>query len=304
VKRKYGWLRLGLCFGLVLEVLKIPACAKDQVRGLWVWDTFSILQAPGSLERLRDFCKSQHINEVYVSVAGREGESDDAQLAALIHLLHRSHIRVEALFGSSTADEPGKPREQLLARVKGIVEFNQRHHDARFDGIHLDVEPYQRPENKGFDNHRFLPDLVDTYRGVEALAAPTHMTVNADIPNRLLKASLSERWMLLSSVPRLTLMLYDLSSPGDGDSPEQQAYKLRKTSRRWLDMAYENVTEEHVARMSIALNSPDYDQWLPLMLKTLDDANHHNKHYLGWARHSYNSYLESGLRGIGSSGHQ
>jgi hypothetical protein len=278
---------------LVIGVFSLPGCAGEPVHGLWVWDTFAILQAPGSAERLRDFCKSEHINEVYVSVAGREGQSDDTKLADLIALLHRSHIRVEALFGSSSADQPGKPREELLERVSGILEFNQQHRKSRFDGIHLDVEPYQRAENKGVDNRRFLPDLVDTYRAVETIAAPAHMTVNADIPNRLLKGSLSERWILLSALPRLTLMLYDLSNPGDGDSAETQAAKLRTISHRSLDMAYAGVSERHVAKMSIALNAPNYEQLLPMMLKTLDDVHHRNKHYLGWARHSYNSYLEA-----------
>jgi len=134
---------------------------------------------------------------------------------------------------------------------------------------------------------------VDTYHAVQSLVAPAHMNVNADIPNRLLKGSLSERWILLSSLPRLTLMLYDLSSPGDGDSPDAQAAKLKTISRRSLETAYAGVSESNVAKMSIALNAPNYEQLLPMMLKTLDDAHHRNKHYLGWAQHSYNSYLES-----------
>jgi hypothetical protein len=288
-----GWLGVWLCFGILLGLSNPPAWARETVHGLWVWDTFAILQAPETFERLRDFCKAQHINEVYVSVAGREGESDDVKLAELIRVLHRAHIRVEALFGSSTADQPGKPREELLTRIKGILDFNREHKKTRFDGIHLDVEPYQREENKGLENRKFLPDLVQTYHEVQGLAANAGMTVNADIPNRLLKGSLSERWMLLSSLPRLTLMLYELSSPGDGDTPDSKAAKLRTVSNRSFKMAYDGVTEEHVARMSVALNTPDYEQLLPLMVKTLDDAHHRNKHYLGWARHSYNSYLET-----------
>lgn len=285
------WAWFLLC--LAAASISLPAFAEERVHGLWVWDTFVILDSPGSAERLHDYCKSQHINEVYVSVAGREGESDDRKLANLISVLHHAHIRVEALFGSSQADQPGRPREELLERVNGILEFNRQHQKTRFDGVHLDVEPHQRPENKGLNNRVFLPDLVDTYHAVQQLVAPAHMTVNADIPNRLLKGSLSERWILLSSLPRLTLMLYDLSNPGDGDSPETQAAKLRAASRRSLDTAYEGVSESHVAKMSIALNAPNYEQLLPMMLKTLDDAHHHNKHYLGWAAHSYNSYLES-----------
>ena len=61
-----------------------------------------------------------------------------------------------------------------------MVHFNQKHSANRFDGIHLDVEPQQRPENKGPGNLQFLPDLVDTFRAVVAIAGPAGLTVNVD----------------------------------------------------------------------------------------------------------------------------
>ena len=55
----------------------------------------------------RDFCKSEGINEVYVSVSVNSEASEENQFAHLVTLLHRSNIRVEALFSSVDADEPG-----------------------------------------------------------------------------------------------------------------------------------------------------------------------------------------------------
>jgi hypothetical protein len=37
------------------------------VHGLWVWKTATVLAAPGSVDGLRDFCRLQNVNEVYVS---------------------------------------------------------------------------------------------------------------------------------------------------------------------------------------------------------------------------------------------
>ncbi len=45
--------------------------------------------------------------------------------------------------------------------------------------------------------------------------------------------------------------------------------------------------------MVIALRTPDFGGLLPQMLKKLDDANRAKPHYLGWARHSYNDYLNA-----------
>jgi hypothetical protein len=173
------------------------------------------------------------------------------------------------------------------------VQFNRKHPTNRFDGIHLDVEPQQRPENKGAGNLRFLPGLIDALRAVRGAAEPAGMTVNADIQNQLLKGDLSERRMLLSAVPRVTLMMYELSRPGDGESAEQTAARVEENSKKYLDLAYGGLNDPHPAKMAIALRTPDYGELLPQMLKKLDDANRANPHYLGWARHSYNDTLKA-----------
>jgi hypothetical protein len=258
------------------------------VHGLWVWKSPTVLEAPHAAESLLDFCKSQGINEVYVSISERSEPAEESQLVHLIGLLHRANIHVEALLSSTEADEPGKHRDTLLRHVQGIIQFNQRHAAERFDGIHLDIEPQQRQENKGPGNLRFLPGLADAYRAVCAVAQPAGLSVNADIQNKLLKGDLNQRKMLLSAVPRVTLMMYELSSPNDGESPEQKAEKAQQSSQKFLDMAYEGLSGQNLAKMAIALRTPDYGDLLPQMLQKLDEANRANPHYLGWARHSYN----------------
>lgn len=261
--------------------------------GLWVWKNPPVVDAPQGAEKLRSFCHAQGINEVYVSVSANGDASEEGRIGHLIALLHRSNIRVEALLSSENADELGKHREKLLERVREVVQFNRHHPADRFDGIHLDIEPQQRPENKGPGNLRFLPGLVDAYRAVRALADPAHLTVNADIQNKLLKGSLAERRLLLSSLPRLTLMLYELSSPSDGESVEQKKQTLQAASRKFLDMAYADLPDPNLAKMVIGLRTPDYGELLPKMLDTLDEKNRENQHYAGWARHSYNDYLKT-----------
>jgi hypothetical protein len=264
------------------------------VHGLWVWKSAAVLGVPGGAERLRDFCGSNHITEVYVAVPSHANAGEDQDLVRLIHLLHAAGVRVEALLSSVDADEPGRPREKFIAHARTIVEFNARHGADRFDGLHLDIEPQQRPENKGQGNLRFVGDLVETYQAVRSVADAARMTVNADIQNKLLKGDLAERRLLLAALPRITLMLYELSSPTDGTSPEQQEEKLRKASAEYLAMAYQGLDAEGFASMVIGLRTPDYGSRLPEMLEVLDRDNGANAHYVGWARHSYNDYLNGG----------
>jgi hypothetical protein len=279
------------CLGLLL----IPAAAVAQnsfVHGLWVWKGSSMTDAPQGADQLRDFCQSAGISEVYISVSEKGDMSGIQHFAHLIGALHRANVRVEALLSSEDADEPGKHREELLDHVRTVLRFNQDHPKERFDGIHLDIEPQQRPENKGEGNLRFLPDLVDTYKQVRGLAEPAGLTVNADIQNKLLKGNTGERKMLLSALPRLTLMLYELSSPTDGKSLEEKTEKLSAASAKFLDMAYADLHDPNLARMVIGLRTPDYGENLPKMLDVLDQSNRTNPHYQGWARHSYNDVLK------------
>jgi hypothetical protein len=279
----------------LLAVSSLSTCAQTSssfIHGLWVWKSPSVLAAPHAAETLRDFCKSQSINEVYVSVSPRSEDAEETQLVQLISDLHGANIRVEALLSSTDADEPGKHRDSLIEKVHGIIEFNRRHHGERFDGVHLDVEPQQRPENKGPGNLRFLPGLADAFRAVRAAAEPAGLSVNADIQNKLLKGDASQRKMLLTSVPCVTLMMYELSSPDDGDTPAQKADKAANAARKFLDMAYDGLSGSNLAKMVIALRTPDYGELLPQILNHVDEVNSANPHYLGWARHSYNDSLK------------
>jgi hypothetical protein len=261
------------------------------IHGLWVWKGPSVLEAAGGPDSLRDFCQAGGINEVYISVSQRGEMMAESSMARMIGVLHRANIRLEALLSSENADEGGTHLEKLLDHVRTIVRFNQQHPRERFDGIHLDIEPQQRPENKGPGNLRFLRGLVEAYRAVRGVAEPAGLTVNADIQNKLLKGNLEQRKMLLSALPRLTLMMYELSNPNDGDSVEKKGEKVRESSRKFLDMAYEGLSDAQLAKMVIGLRTPDYQELLPKMLQTLDEANRGNPHYLGWARHSYNDTL-------------
>ena len=271
---------------------RVANAAEDTpVHGLWVWKGPAVLEDAHGVEALRDFCRKEGVNEVYVSVSQRGEMMPEAAMVRMIEILHGANIRVEALLSSENADEGGKHLEKLLDHVRTIVQFNQKHPHERFDGIHLDIEPQQRPENKGPGNLKFLPGLVEAYRAVRGIAAPAGLMVNADIQNKLLKGSFEQRKMLMSALPRLTLMMYELSSSTDGDSVDKKEEKVRSASAKFLEMAYDGLGQEHVARMVIGLRTPDYGDLLPEMMKTLDDVNRGNPHYAGWSRHSYNDTL-------------
>lgn len=283
IVRRGSLLLLGLLCGNAAA--QAPA---QPAHGVWIWKTASVLGAPGSVNALREFCARQRINEVYLSFASAQGrsghESGDALLARVNQSLHRAGVHVEALLSSVDADEPGKPREKLLNQIREIAEFNGSHPGAAFDGVHLDIEPQQRAENKGPGNLDYLSGLVETYRAAWRLARSAHLSMNADIQKKLLRGNLEQRRSLLSSSPRLTLMLYEVG----GGTAEDKEKKLRDSSEEFMQMAYQGLNDRGLATMSIALRVPDYGKLLPRMLQTLDDTLRNDPHYAGWAWHSWN----------------
>jgi hypothetical protein len=283
---------LGALLTLVLAALPAAArAAPGPVHGLWLWKTTSVLKAPQDARAALEFCRAAGITEVYASVPAHYDAAEELRLAQFIALLHASGIRVEALISSVNGDEDGAPRNKVLSHVQAILVFNRRHAAQPFDGVHLDIEPQQRAENKGPGNLGFLPGLVETYIAVRRMTDAARLSLNADIQNKLLKGDLEQRRSLLASVPRLTLMLYELSRPDDGATPVEKTEKLRQSSANFFDVAYQGLDAPGFAKMSIALRTPDYGPLLPQMLASLDAGNSGNSHYLGWARHSYNDTL-------------
>jgi hypothetical protein len=240
-----------------------------------------------STRKLLAFCQEHKINEVYISVASHGALMSDERLVEAIGVLHASAIRVEALLSSDNADEAGPHREKLLRELRAVLAFNRRSPRARFDGVHLDIEPQQRPENKGAGNLRFLPGLVETYRASRAEAESAGLTVNADIQNKLLKGTLEERRLLLGSLPRVTLMMFELSAPKTQDE-RTRAIQVQRHSQKFLNIAYADLDGTSWAKMVIALRMPDYGVQVGAMLTALECAQDSNAHFLGWALHSYN----------------
>jgi hypothetical protein len=263
--------------------------ATELNHGLWVWHGSAVLASADGATKLRDYCRTRGINEVYLAVSVHGRMELDRGVVDAIHLLHASAIRIEALLSSDSADEAGRHRDKLIAQVQAVAAFNRQHPGARFDGLHLDIEPQQRPQNKGPGNLVFLTGLVQAYRA--ARAAAEGLSVDADIQTKLLKGSRTQRRELFESLPRLTLMLYELETPGVHRDNTAKARQVQSASQKFLAMAYADLPKMGMASLSVALRTPDYGAELPAMLTVLDEANKNNAHYGGWAQHAYNDLL-------------
>jgi hypothetical protein len=268
------------------------AQSQSSSHGMWVWNGTGIASDASRVALLHDVAVAKGIDEVYISAVPSGSDSSDRQISNLISTLHASSIRVEALLGSSTADEPGAPRDGLVTLVQNVISYNQRNPQARFDGVHLDIEPQQRPEyTSGIG---YLPNLIATYQAANSVAAPAGLAINADIAKGVISASLDQRRALLTSVPRLTLMLYQLGTQADSQSAAQNAAILDSAATDALQRIYDGVSGPGVATLAIGLNTPDFGaDSMPQMFVSLEQSGKMNSHYSGWSWEAYSDILAS-----------
>jgi hypothetical protein len=110
------------------------------VKATWVWQT-EVIEDGG--KELLDFARNQGINLIYLQI---NRDLPASRYEAFIKNAHADQIAVHALGG-----DPGwaqtKHRDRLVGLVDWVMNYNNTvAAGARFDGIHLDIEPYVLPE--------------------------------------------------------------------------------------------------------------------------------------------------------------
>lgn len=176
------------------------------IAGLWVWQP-QYVRDLAEQDELLAFCQRQGFNRLLVQIPWKKGTAqvvhpkpDDVvkagsalnpeidhptEFARLIAEAARRGIVVEALDGAPyMGDKVHWP--ETLATVDALLKFNAAlPADARFVGIHWDIEPYVRPDWK--DNAArqtimadYLQLLGDARR--KLVDAGSAMTLSTDIP--------------------------------------------------------------------------------------------------------------------------
>ena len=135
-------------------------------RAMWVWNTKKLLFQKPARKEFYSFCNKYGVNEIFLQLPYefKNDLTDDVEciilhIEELRNFISESHdhgIRIHALDGYPefvlTEHHP-----RVLSQIKSIVDFNnQSAPQQRYDGIHLDNEPYQL---LGFDGPEAIPIL-------------------------------------------------------------------------------------------------------------------------------------------------
>ncbi|TLS52672.1 copper amine oxidase N-terminal domain-containing protein [Paenibacillus antri] len=110
-------------------------------KGTWIWDAASVVE---QAEDILHFSKRNGVTHIYLYV-DRENVSP-GEYARFIAQAGKQGIRVEALAGDPSWGWREK-REHLQSFLEWVARYNTDvDEEARFSGIHLDIEPYLLPE--------------------------------------------------------------------------------------------------------------------------------------------------------------
>lgn len=120
--------------------------ARKTSRALWVWDSASLLQDASAREQFFEFCRARGIDTAWLQVTrllpGESRLEHEGGWRALLRDAHRHGLDIHALDGDPAYVLRAR-HYVVLGLVDAIIRFNREAPpDSRFDGIHLDNEPY------------------------------------------------------------------------------------------------------------------------------------------------------------------
>ncbi|MEC0255532.1 hypothetical protein P4H67_04230 [Paenibacillus lautus] len=130
----------GLLAVMLLVGLHTPAYGENATKkATWIWQT-NLIQDGG--EEVLRFSREEGINLIYLQI-DRQLPSEIYE--AFIQRAHENQIAVHAL-GGDPRWALTEHREDMLGLADWVINYNGKvSAGARFDGIHLDIEPYVLP---------------------------------------------------------------------------------------------------------------------------------------------------------------
>jgi hypothetical protein len=208
-----------LCLVVVQTFIFLPASigvtnkayAKDHpIVATWLWNTYSIWKEK---DKTLDFLGQNGVNLVYLQI---DEEIPAGVYSTFIKEAFSRGIEVHALGGAPDWVLPER-QGKLYQFIDWVITYNSNVKPVeRFNGIHLDVEPYVLPQWRD-DPDTMLGLWRDMVSGFnQQVKADSHLTVGADLPvwlNRFnvhdgyySKTTLSD-WMM-GHLDQVTLMAY------------------------------------------------------------------------------------------------
>lgn len=278
---------------LLLVIMLAGVCAATAAspspkRATWVWNNW-VVETPAQHKDFLRFCRARGIGTVFLHAPADHLGERAANFRAFLAAAHKQGLRVEALDGASDwAFEPAKPE----AFIAAVIAFNGAGADAgeRFDGLHLDVEPYDSPQWKESADEVVVQYLTMIEAARTSAGA---LPLAADVPPWFAEIDTPEGPLLgavIARVNAVALMAYT-----------HQAKRLAVQTRPAVELAQRAHMRVWIG-ISAQLKDSDMDPNRPVrpqleaLVKTTERAFRHGHAFGGFAGVAIHDY--ENLRGL------
>jgi len=305
--------------GLWLLVAVVAATAsvwaqEKPARALWVWNSVSILENPWARLHFFEFCHARGVDVAWLQVTRRvPGEARLEYADRWRDLLQGAHargIKIHALDGDPSYALPAHHRT-VLELIHSIIRFNREAApDQRFDGIHLDNEPYLLPN---WQDPADREQLLASYLALNALVERTvhaegGLEFGVDLPfwwqnrddktgraigevefNGVRKAA---SFHILDIVDNVGVMAYSNAAGGDNGliAHVRSLVKYGNGTRASVFVGVETSSADRLESPRLTFDGTSNDQ-MERELAAAQAAFSGDKSYAGFAIHHYLPYL-------------
>lgn len=208
----------------------VAAPTLQNVRAMWIWsESSAIVNTASAQEEFFSFVKapkgdaSARINRIFLNGDSFDYTSNSTKTAlrAFLKKAHDNGLAVEFLTGNSKWVLSGQ-EGNAITRCERMIAFNAGSSDPkeRYDGMHLDIEPYLLAEwklNTGSGTDGYNDELQSNYMSIlnackqKMKESGQKVTLSVDIPTWF-SSSVSDIWKPLNAentpVDYLTFMNY------------------------------------------------------------------------------------------------
>jgi hypothetical protein len=172
----------------VREVDRPSADEKEPQIGMWVWHVETIVD-PQRRSELMYFCRKFGITRIFVQVDFEETPegfqlANSAAWADTLAMAGQYGVEVEPLDGAGFMGFASQ-RETTLQKLDAVLAFHAAQPaDARFYGVHYDIEPYTTARWRQGDVEAISIELLETLVAIRARvnAVDPNLIITHDIP--------------------------------------------------------------------------------------------------------------------------
>ncbi len=168
---------------------KVSNINNDFIYGIWIWQEY--FYDSENVKLVIDFAKKKKIRTFFVRVdnfldayeAGdiQKQENIFENLNYFVKIAHQNNIKVEALFGGPQWSNPS--HRYLVNIILDFILNGLNNKRINFDGIHIDIEPYQQ-DNFSLNSARYYEYYLTTIEEIKQklLNKKYTGTLSIDIP--------------------------------------------------------------------------------------------------------------------------